>query len=92
MTQAADLEPRPGMAPTPGHLQRLLQGLREAPPPAVVTPGFQDPRPGRWLTGQLGAKVPLVVLPATVPEDAAEKLLVKWLDGLLRELLQRMPR
>jgi zinc/manganese transport system substrate-binding protein len=92
MKQVADLEPRPGMAPTPGHLQRLLQGLREAPPLAVVIAGFQDPRPGRWLTGQLGAKVPLVVLPATVPEDAAEKELVQWLDGLLRELLQAMPR
>lgn len=90
--QVADLEPRPGMAPTPGHLQRLLQGLREAPPLAVVIAAFQDPRPGRWLTGQLGAKVPLVVLPATVPEDAAEKELVQWLDGLLRELLQAMPR
>ncbi len=88
MKQVADLEPKPGMAPTPGHLQRLLQGLRAAPPLAVVIAGYQDPRPGRWLTGQLGAAVPLVVLPATVADDAAEKELLQWLDGLQRELLQ----
>lgn len=92
MRQVADLEPKPGMAPTPGHLQRLLAGLRGAPPMAVVVSGYQDPRPGRWLTGQLGAQVPLVVLPATVSEDAAEKELVQWLDSLLRELLQALPR
>jgi zinc/manganese transport system substrate-binding protein len=83
------------MSPTPGHLQRLLQGLRAAPPAAVVIAGHQDPRPGRWLTGQLqghGVKVPLLVLPATVPEEAAERELVQWVDGLLRELLQAAGR
>ncbi len=92
MKPVADLEPKPGMSPTPGHLQRLLEGLRPAPPLAVVISSYQDPRPGRWLTGQLAgpgsAKIPLLVLPATVPGDAAEKELVQWMDGLLRELLQ----
>lgn len=95
MKQVADLEPKPGMSPTPGHLQRLLEGLRAAPPLAVVISAYQDPRPGRWLIGQLGsagAKVPLLVLPGTVAEDAAEKELVQWVDGLLRELLQAARR
>ena len=89
----ADLEPKPGMAPTPGHLQRLLEGLRASPPAAVVIASYQDPRPGRWLTGQLstatpGIRVPLLTLPATVPETAGEKELVLWMEGLVRELLQ----
>ena len=95
MKQVADLEPKPGMAPTPGHLQRLLEGLRAAPPLAVVIGSYQDPRPGRWLTAQLqgsGAKVPLLVLPATVPAEAAEAELVQWTDGLVRELLQAAAR
>lgn len=96
MKQVADLEPRPGMSPTPGHLQRLLDGLRTRPVLAVVVSGYQDPRPARWLTGQLGtsgtARIPLLVLPATVPEDAAEKELVQWIDGLLAELLQAARR
>lgn len=96
MTQVADLEPRPGMPPTPGHLQRLLEGLRAAPPVAVVIAGFQDPRSGRWLGSQLrgrsGANVPLLVLPPTVSDDAAEPQLVAWVDGLLRELLDAAAR
>jgi zinc/manganese transport system substrate-binding protein len=91
MQQSGDLEPKPCMSPTPGHLQRLLQGLRKTPPAAVVIGSYQDPRPGRWLTAQLasgGAAVPLLVLPATVPEDAGEGALVQWFDTLLRELLR----
>jgi len=93
LQQVADLEPRPGMSPTPGHLQRLLEGLRASPPAAVVVAPYQDPRPGRWLTGQLstgagGTSVPLMTLPATVTESAGEKELVLWMDGLVRELLQ----
>jgi zinc/manganese transport system substrate-binding protein len=81
------------MSPTPGHLQRLLEGLRASPPAAVVIASYQDPRPGRWLTGQLssaaaGTRVPLLTLPATVPETAGEKELVLWMEGLVRELLQ----
>ena len=91
MKVVADLEPTPGLSPTPGHLQGLLQRLRPAPPGAVVISGYQDPRPGRWLTGQLaaagGPRVTLLVLPATVPDDAAEAGLVAWVDGLLVELL-----
>jgi zinc/manganese transport system substrate-binding protein len=92
LQQVADLEPRPGMSPTPGHLQRLLEGLRASTPAAVVIASYQDPRPGRWLTGQLptaaGTRVPLLTLPATVPETAGEKELVLWMEGLVRELLQ----
>ena len=85
--QTADLEPKPGMAPTPGHLQRLLAGLQAKPPMAVVVAGYQDPRPGKWLTGQLGSSVPLLVLPATVSEDAEAAGLVLWIDNMLNSLL-----
>ena len=85
--QTADLEPKPGMAPTPGHLQRLLAGLQAKPPMAVVVAGYQDSRPGKWLTSQLGSSVPLLVLPATVSEDADADALQRWMDSLLGSLL-----
>lgn len=84
----ADLEPRPGMAPTPGHLQRLLDELRPRPPLAVVVAGYQDPRAARWLTGQLGDRVPLLVLPATVADAADGDALLAWFDGLVSALVQ----
>lgn len=90
--QVADMEPRPGMAPTPGHLQRLLDGLKNQPPMAVVVASYQDPRSGRWLSGQLGGQVPLLVLPATVTEDADGEGLIRWFDSLLGSLLQAVVR
>jgi len=85
--QTADLEPKPGMAPTPGHLQRLLAGLKAKPPIAVVVASYQDSRPGKWLTAQLGSGVPLLVLPATVSEDADAEGLIRWVDNMLSSLL-----
>jgi len=87
LVPVADLEPVPGMAPTPGHLQRVLQALRSNPPLAIVVARHQDPRPGRWLAAQLGGRVPLLVLPATVPDDSAPGALEDWFEQLLQALL-----
>jgi len=90
--QLADLEPRPGMPPTPGHLQRLLTVLRGTPPAAIVVSSYQDPRPGRWLAQQLGGTVPLLILPSTVGTEAAEAELADWFEGLLQTLLEASVR
>jgi zinc/manganese transport system substrate-binding protein len=82
----ADLEPRPGMPPTPGHLNRVRDSLRAAPPMAVVLASYQDLRPARWLHGQVPA-VALVVLPATADERADAEGLRRWMDGLVDSLL-----
>lgn len=89
--QAADLEPRPGMAPTPGHLNRVRDALRTTPPTAVVVASYQDQRPARWLVGQLvdgGRAVPLLVLPATVSENADAAALEAWFSALVDALLE----
>lgn len=86
--QLADLEPRPGMAPTPGHLQRLLDGLRREPPMAVVVASYQDPRPARWLAGQFGDRMPVLVLPSSPPDDAGADALAAWIDQILDALLK----
>lgn len=89
MRQVADLEPRPGLAPTPGHLQRLQGGLRDRPPAAIVVASHQDPRAARWLSQQLGGQVPVLQLPATVEDPEAPEALSRWMDGLLDALLKR---
>lgn len=87
--QVADLEPKPGLAPTPGHLQRLLGTLRDTPPGAIVVSSHQDPRSARWLSQQLGASVALVQLPATVEDHDAADALGRWFDRLLDALSRR---
>lgn len=88
IAQIADLEPKPGMAPTPGHLQRLLDGLKPQPPAGIVVSSYQDPRSGRWLSTQIGA--PLIVLPSTVEEDAAQDGLLRWMDGVVDSLVKQL--
>lgn len=87
--QVVDLEPRPGLAPTPGHLQHLLEQLRAQPPAAIVVNSFQDPRAARWLAQQLQGRVPVVQLPATLDDPDAPDALGRWFDQLLDALEKR---
>jgi zinc/manganese transport system substrate-binding protein len=93
ITQVADLEPKPGMAPTPGHLQRLQSSLAGTALGAVVVSSYQDPRSAQWLQSRLSASraLPLVVLPATVADPLAPDALGTWMDQTLSALLQAMP-
>jgi zinc/manganese transport system substrate-binding protein len=83
--QVADLEPRPGMPPTPGHLQRVLELTRAAPPRAVVVSSYQDARAAQWLGQQLGA--PVLQLPATVLDQPPAADLPALFDHLIDRLL-----
>lgn len=85
LRQVADLEPRPGIDPSPAHLDKLLSQLNAAPPLALVVAQHQDPRAGKWLSAQIKPPVPLLVLPATVTDDRADAL-ARWFDQLLETL------
>ncbi len=84
--QVADLEPRPGVPPTPGHLQRVLDSVRGAPPRALVVSAYQDPRAVQWLAQQLGPGVTVLQLPSTVTEEAP----ADTLQGLYEHLIDRL--
>lgn len=81
----ADLEPKPGVPPTPGHLSATLAALRAEPPHAVWIASYQDSRPARWLVGQWPG-VRLIVLPATVEAQADEAALVRGFESLVGTL------
>lgn len=83
----ADLEPRPGLSPTPGHLQGLLKTLRAEPPMAVVIASYHDPRPGKWVVDQLGSRVPLLTLAASPPDPLSDQALDRWYDSLIDALV-----
>jgi zinc/manganese transport system substrate-binding protein len=85
--QVADLEPRPGMPPTPGHLQRLLEQARAQPPRAVVVSAYQDPKSAQWLAQQLGAGATVLQLPSTVTEEPPTATLAGWYEHLVDRLL-----
>jgi zinc/manganese transport system substrate-binding protein len=86
----ADLEPKPGLPPTPTHLARMLEQSRAAPPMAIVIAQHHDPRPAQWLSGQLGSPQKLIVLPATVSGDGPDALF-RWFDLMVNRLVQVAP-
>ena len=85
-----DLEPKPGMPPTPGHLERLRAQMSQSAAQAIIIAQHHDKRPAQWLVQQQATgKTPLVILPATVPEVSSTVLLT-WLDGLVVTLTQEI--
>lgn len=81
----ADLEPKPGLPPTPTHLQQVLARIQGEPVLAVVTALHHEPQAGRWLAGR--AALPLLVLPATVTDDGPTATLEGLIDASLDALL-----
>ncbi|MCI1191110.1 zinc ABC transporter substrate-binding protein [Calidifontimicrobium sp. SYSU G02091] len=92
---AADLEPVPGMPPTPGHLQQVLKTLHADPPAGIVVASYQDPRPAHWLAQRLpapsgGMVLQPIVLPATVDDPSQPDALARWFDKVVGTLRERL--
>lgn len=87
MRQVADLEPRPGSAPTPAHLRDLLQRLRQQPA-LVVHALYQDPQPAQWLVAQLPALGRPLALASTVASEGQAATLEGWYEQLLQQLIE----
>lgn len=83
----ADLEPRPGLPPTPGHLRQVLAITRQQAPQAIITARYQDTQPARWLSTQLPQHPPVLHLPATVSQlDGNVPTLPLLFDTILQRL------
>ncbi len=87
MAQTADLEPKPGLPPTPGHLNAVLKVAQRERPMAVVATRYQDARSARWLAAQLGNEAMAIALPTTVDDAQDPQGLVRLFDDLFKQLL-----
>lgn len=92
MRQTLDLEPKPGLPPTPGHLQSLLGQWRSQVPVAIVVAQHQDARSARWLSERAQPTRPVLVLPATVPDEQSPQALERWFDAMIESLLNAAAR
>ncbi|MDO5289985.1 MAG: zinc ABC transporter substrate-binding protein [Pseudomonadota bacterium] len=92
MQQVADLEPKPGLPPTPAHLQAVLAQTQAAPPAAVVHTLYQEPQPAQWLSRQLGPqRAPVLALPSAPTADGPAATLHGWMHTLIDTLLAAVP-
>ncbi len=59
-----DIEPKPGVPPTAGHLSKLLEAVRAQPPDFILIANYQDDKGAQWLHQKTG--IPIIHLPYTV--------------------------
>jgi len=82
----ADLEPKPGLPPSSGHLASLLASSEKIKPDMIVVARYQNSEGARWLGKRIDA--PVVILPFTVGgNDQAHDLFSLYNDTLTRLLV-----
>lgn len=86
LKEVATLEPKPGIPPSVGHLERVLSGLKAQPARMVLRAAYQDPKPAEWLSARAG--IPVVELPFTVGGTKGTDDLFAYFDVTVERLLQ----
>ncbi|MBY5992277.1 metal ABC transporter solute-binding protein, Zn/Mn family [Ferrimonas balearica] len=84
MEQVGDLEPKPGLPPTTGHLATLLKRADEGDLMAVIHTGYQDSRGAQWLADR--AALPRVRLPFGPGEEGIADLFALY-DRVIAQLV-----
>ncbi len=64
MVEVMNVEPKPGVPPSAGHLAELVARQKAEPADAIVRAAYNDPKPTRWLAERTG--LALVEIPYTV--------------------------
>lgn len=86
--EAGQLEAKPGLPPSAGHLAELKAELAAKPAAMVIRAAYQDGRADRWLSREAG--IPAVELPFTVGGTDGAKDLFGLFDDTLARLLQAL--
>jgi zinc/manganese transport system substrate-binding protein len=84
--QVLDLEPKPGLSPTPAHLQSVLRSIQSDNPAilGLAVASHQDSRAARWLGQQL-TQLPVWFWTSTTAQSSEEGL-VAWFERMLADL------
>jgi zinc/manganese transport system substrate-binding protein len=86
--QVADLEPKPGLPPTSGHLASLLKRTKQGDVSAIIIASYQDGRGAKWLAEK--SSLPVITLPLTVGGNDQSQDLFGLYDNVFT-LLEQMP-
>ncbi|QBF83522.1 zinc ABC transporter substrate-binding protein [Shewanella maritima] len=84
--QVADLEPKPGLAPTSSHLASLLKRAEQGDIMAVVIASYQSDRGAKWLGER--AKLKVERLPMSIGGNEQSKDLFSLYDSVISQLLE----
>ncbi len=85
LVSVADLEPKPGLPPTAGHLAKVIQVARREQPFATLVAAYQSPRSAQWLEEK--TQVQALHLAYTVGGSDNADSLVALYNSMLQALL-----
>ena len=77
----AQLEPKPGIPPTPGHIASVIRTAKSNKVKVILQPSFYSKRAGTTVAGRTGAK--LVVAPLTVGSEPSIKDYFDLMDTIV---------
>ena len=86
MVEMINIEPKPGIPPSAGHLAQLLGKLKEQPADIIARGAYQDPKAAEWLSERTG--IPAVTLPYTVGGTPEAKDLFGLFEDSIGRLLK----
>jgi len=86
LKEVATLEPKPGIPPSVGHLEKVLEGLKKQPARMVLRAAYQDDKPAQWLAERI--QIPVVELPFSVGGAKGTDDLFGYFDVTIERLLQ----
>lgn len=86
MVAVMNIEPKPGIPPSAGHLSELVGRLQGGAADAIVRSAYQDPKAAAWLSEK--TRIPAVELPYTVGGTPAAKDLFGLFDDSIDRLIK----
>ena len=86
LKEVAQLEPKPGVEPSSGHLAEVLDSLKRQPAKLILRNPYNDERASIWLAER--ASIPAVMLPGTVGGSERAKDLFGLFDDTVDRLLK----
>lgn len=84
----AELEPKPGLEPSPGHLAKVIATAQQTGVKAILQETFYPTKHAQFVAGRCGAKV--VVIPQNVGHDPAAKDYFSLFDTIVGRIAEAM--
>jgi ABC-type Zn uptake system ZnuABC Zn-binding protein ZnuA len=86
----AELEPKPGIEPTPGHVANVIKIIQQTGARAILQERFYSTRNGKFVEARTGAT--LVVVPGSVSHEPAASDYIALIDTLVNRVADAMRR
>jgi zinc/manganese transport system substrate-binding protein len=85
MTEAANIEPKPGVPPGSAYIAELLDKIPSFKARMIVYAAYEDPKPSQFVADK--SHLPAVMLPFTVGGDDASKDIIGFYQDTVNRLL-----